>query len=401
MPVVTLAEESKEQKSFYAPQFQLRIDRVGLPRDVLRDVIQVTYTDNINEIDGFEITVNNWDATRRDFKYVGAEKPQLLDPDNPASRADKLFEPCNKEVELRMGYLDDLTVMMRGNFTTMEPSFPSAGGPTLAVRGLNVLHQLRRKQHTTSWTTTKDSNIAKNIATLKDPDTGKKRFPIPVHIDDNALQNEEPIEYVSQKNQYDIDFLFQRARQRGYVVFVQETHPRRLYFGPSTANLPGLRDATFQLRWPGSLVDFKPTLTTANQVKSVTVNGWNRATKKPISETVTLADPRLNRNRDLYEMLQKCDPREEIVVNEPVFTKRQARERAIALLSERQRNMVKCSGTTVGLPDLHSGKLVKIIGVGPTFSGDYFITETTHTIGAHGYTTAFKGRRENGGKTAS
>jgi phage protein D len=401
MPVVTLAEESRTQKSFYTPQFQLRIDRVGLPRDVLRDVIQVTYTDNINEIDGFEITVNNWDAARRDFKYAGSEKPQLLDPNNPASRADQLFEPCNKEVELRMGYVNDLTVMVRGNFTTIEPTFPSAGGPTLAVRGLNVLHQLRRKQYTTSWTSMKDSGIAKNIQTLKDPNSGRKRFPIPIQTDPTALKFEEPIEYVSQKNQYDIDFLFQRARQRGYVVFVQETDPRRLYFGPSTDNLPGLRDVTFQLRWPGSLVEFKPTLTTANQVKSVTVNGWDRATKRPISETVTLDDPRLNRNRDLHEVLQKCDPREEIVVNEPVFTRKQARERAIALLSDRQKNMVKCSGTTVGLPDLRSGKLVKIVGVGPTFSGDYFITETRHTIGAQGYTTAFKARREDGGSTAS
>src|SRR5579871_1501147 len=183
MPVVTLADEAKSQKSFYAPQFQLRIDRVGLPRDVLRDVIQVTYTDNINEIDSFEINVNNWDATRRDFKYVGSENPQLLDPNNPASRADQLFEPCNKEVELRMGYLNDLTVMMRGNFTTMEPNFPSGGGPTLAVRGLNVLHQLRRKQYTSNWANMKDSAIAKNIETLKDPQSGRKRFPIPIQID--------------------------------------------------------------------------------------------------------------------------------------------------------------------------------------------------------------------------
>ena len=34
---------------------------------------QVTYKDNIKEIDSFEMTVNNWDAETRTFKYVGAE----------------------------------------------------------------------------------------------------------------------------------------------------------------------------------------------------------------------------------------------------------------------------------------------------------------------------------------
>ena len=41
-------------------------------------------------------------------------------------------------------------------------------------------------------------------------------------IDQNAMGNEKPIPIVTQHNQYDIDFLFQRARMRGYVVFIQE-----------------------------------------------------------------------------------------------------------------------------------------------------------------------------------
>lgn len=251
MSVTTLAAESEKQRHFYTPQFQIRIDRVGLPGNVLRDVTQLTYKDNINEIDSFELAVNNWDADRREFKYVGSDTPRLLDPHNPGSRADRLFEPCNKEVEIRMGYVGDLQVMMKGNFTTMEPNFPSGGSPVLTVRGLNVLHQLRRKQYTYAWPGLNDSQIARDIATLRDRDTGRARFPIPIQTDPSALANEPPLEYVSEQNQYDIDFLFGRARQRGYVIYIQEGEPRQLYFGPSTGTVAGLRDVTFQLRWPG------------------------------------------------------------------------------------------------------------------------------------------------------
>jgi hypothetical protein len=108
MSVVTLAQESLLQSGFYVPQFEVRIEGAGLPRDVLRDVQQLTYKDNIKEIDSFELTVNNWDTITNDFKYIGAETPETLAGATPLSQRYKLFEPCNKEVEIRMGYTDEL-----------------------------------------------------------------------------------------------------------------------------------------------------------------------------------------------------------------------------------------------------------------------------------------------------
>jgi phage protein D len=406
--VVNLLQESRDQGHFRIPQFEVRIEGAGLPRDVLRDVQQVTYKDDIRAIDSFELLVSNWDPTTRQCKYIGAETAQSLRGDSPETQRVRLFEPCRREVELRMGYVGGagLVLMMKGTFTTMEPNFPAAGPPTLTVRGLNVLHQLRRKQHATAWVDKTDSAIAKEIGQLTETIRGRrrKRFPYPVVTDPNV--DEKPIAYVAQKNEYDIDFLLARARQRGYVVFVREGDPngrgaareKHVYFGPSTGEVAGLRDVTFQLAWGVSLVDFKPTLTTANQIKSVTVNGWNRNTRKPISETVDLDDPRLNVNRDLRALLNACDPREEYVVDEPVFTPAQAKERARAILLDRYKTMVKCSGTTVGLPDLRAGQRVQIARVGARLEGTYFVTATTHTIGERGYVTKFEARREETGR---
>ncbi len=406
MPLTTVKEESERLNGFYVPQYEVKIEGVGLPRDVLRDVSQLTYKDSIKEIDSFEMTVNNWDAATRAFKYVGSETPQLLQGDSAESRRYRLFEPCHKSFEVHMGYLGDLRLMMRGSFTTMEPNFPNSGPPTLNVRGLNVLHKLRRKQYTTNWTSDRplrDSEIAEKMATLNDPETHQRRFPLPIVIDTTAKGREAPEEHVAQSNQYDIDFLFLRARRRGYVVFIEEGVTRRgqppreqLYFGPSRSNqVAALRDITYVLEWGISLNDFKPTLTTANQVKSVTVQGWNRATRQRIREQVTLDDSELTFNRDLIPLLQECDPREEVVVREPVFTPAQARRRALAVLSDRLKEMVTATATCVGLPDLRAGQRLKIEGVGSRFSGIYFVTETTHTIGDSGYTTRFNARRED------
>src|SRR5260221_6810246 len=130
MNTLALDIESMLQGDFYVPRFEARIDGVGLPDGVLRDVTQVTYKDNIKEIDSVELTVNNWDPLNRRFKYIGSETPETSD-----SPLYHIFEPCNKEVQVRMGYMGffDLTVMLTGTFTTMEPNFPSGGASTLNV----------------------------------------------------------------------------------------------------------------------------------------------------------------------------------------------------------------------------------------------------------------------------
>ena len=68
-----------------------------------------------------------------------------------------LFEPCQKKVVLKLGYASELTDVMTGNFTTMEPTFSASGPQTLAVRALNVLHQLRRKKYDGNWHQKTDS----------------------------------------------------------------------------------------------------------------------------------------------------------------------------------------------------------------------------------------------------
>ncbi len=401
MATLTMTQESLQQGHFYAPQFEVRIEGVGLPRDVVRDVREVTYHDDVENVDGFEITVNNWDPILRQYKYVGAETQRSLNGSTQESVLQRLFDPCNKKVELRLGYVNKLQAMMTGIFTTLAPSFPSSGGPTLTVSALNFLHRLRREQHTQVWTNKKDSEIAEEF-TFTLPGTGET---LHVVTDSTAKGNEQPLVYLAQDNKYDLDFLLTRARKNGYVLVLQEaetdsrgnvTRPAQLYFGPSAES--GQRDVTVELTWGKTLMEFRPTLTTANQIKSVTVRGWNRDTKSAIEEKASITDSEFRLNRDLQHLLDVCDPGTEQVVNEPVFTPAQARERARAILLNRARDMVTATATVVGLPDLRAGRNVMISGIGSRFSGRYFITQTTHTIGSNGYTTQFTARREDEGQ---
>lgn len=399
MTTVKLAKQARKFGEFYVPRFEIHAQGAAVDEAVIRDVTQVTYKDSIKEIDSFELTVGNWNSLTRTFKYIGSETAKTLSPASPEALRYKLFEPGAREFELRLGYGSTLTLMTRGSVTTMEPSFPASGPPTLTVRALNVLHRLRDKPRSQHWNGKRDSEIAASIKTLTDPATQRK---LKVRVRKDARTAELPIDYVAQDNQTDIDFLFQRARNAGYVVYVDsETKANGqvedfLYFGPSDAKHPRAVDVTYELEWGISLMDFKPTLSTAKQVKSVEVRSWNRQTNRAIRAKVDLKSPDIKVNADLLPLLTQpgAQPREEVVANEPQPTPQQAQRRALALLSDRLKEMVTAQGTTVGLPDLRAGQKVRIKGVGSRFSGVYFVTDTTHTIADAGYTTRFSARRE-------
>ncbi|MEW5868205.1 MAG: hypothetical protein AB1894_02945 [Chloroflexota bacterium] len=362
----------------------------SLPRDVLRDVINITYKDNVNEIDSFEFLVNNWDAGKRTFKYVGLPDDLSSGPNSPFTG---IFSPGEK-VEVWLGYQGNLRRMVVGEITTMELDFSGSNAPTVLVRGLNTLHNFRKKQHTWSWEGKRDSDVAKEMGGQPVSDD-RPGLGVPVRIDSNAAQDEpeEPILFMN--NQYDIFFLMERARVRGYVVYVAEdekTGENYIYFGPSQH----VKQVTYKLEWGKSLIDFRPALATANQVYEVTVRGLDRRSRKPIVKTVHWGDQGVDINLDQKAAIQAVKDRKEVITDRPVHTAQQAQALARDILLRRLKEMIKGSGSVVGLPDLRAGRKIHIKGIGQQFSGEYFVLETTHRISDAGYITSFTACREKG-----
>ncbi|MEO0443350.1 MAG: contractile injection system protein, VgrG/Pvc8 family [Pseudomonadota bacterium] len=404
---ITLDSLSESLRGFYVPEFTVLVEGAGLPDDVMRDVIQVTYDDDLEKMDTFQITVSNWDEVNKQYKYIGSEDAAALEAGDAGqsetgseqTRRYQLFEPCSKKVTVKMGYAGDKKTMINGYFTTMEPSFNANGAATLTVRGINAMQRLRTKKYNDFYENQKPSEIVGAIRARVDQDLNALRFPIDVSVSQQALENERSIVRIAQKNEYDIDFMWKLARRYGYLLRMEEPEQEgddpNIYFGPSQQG-DALINAVYELKLNQSLIEFNPRITTANQFKSVTVNGWNRDKQEMISETVSFEDEEMKEiNTDLHYLLCMCDAREELVVDEPVFNEAQAKDRAKALLLDQQKQMVTVSATTVGLPLLKAGTKVRIAEVGERLSGEYFVTKTQHIFNDSGYITKFDARREN------
>jgi uncharacterized protein len=389
------------QQPFYVPSFEVLLKRgpndkgEPMPPAVARDVIEVTYQDSIDKVDSFTLVINNWDAMARQPKFLGGSSED--------KKNFELVQPGN-EVQLLMGYqgrTPDLRVMTTGYITTLEADFPEAGAPRLTVRGLNVLDRFRGKQFTWAWpadpkATVRDSDIAKELSGTPDSPPGKPGLGIEVRPNQEAAGTEVAVPYVMMLNEYPILFLMRRARLHGYEVFLAADAPAKpdappkpyLYFGPSNR----LADRTYQLEWGKSLVSFKPTISTARQVKKVTVLGWDRVAKKEIKAEATLADLP-NVNADLHA-LAEANGREEVVTDHTVTTENEAKKMAKDLLRAQLLDMVEATGVVVGLPDLRAGRQVDLQGFDPRLNGRWFVKETTHVINDSGYRTTFVARRE-------
>jgi uncharacterized protein len=402
MSTISLAQEAgriqlADRTSFYVPQYALSIE--GQPH-LIHDVVKIVYKDSLDKFDSATITLSNWDEENFRFKYIGSETQAELDSGAFGGRY-KLFDPCGHVVTLKMGYLgknpgppspetDPLKTMLTGRIVALTPSFTELP-PTLEISVLNQLFELRRRKNTRRWSNKKSSEVAREMG------QDRARFPLPVTIDSTALGNEVTQESVSQDNQYDIDFLLKLAEREGYVVFLEEadtTHPRQLYFGPSSGRRPpGMRADVFRFDWGKSLMEFKPTLSTAGVFESVTVRSWRHQAYSCIEATARLSE--LSCNADLLPLLGCGERREEKVVRRRVTSRADAMRQAQALLLESLKSAVVADVKIMGLPDIRAGRRVEIGGVGVRLSGTYFVTETTHTLDDNGYITEFKARREN------
>lgn len=369
---MTVAVPIYQGQDFYVPAFQVK--RLGqqqwLPAKIVHDITGVTYTDELEQIDSFTLTVNNWDADKLRFKYSdGAE-----------------FLP-GVELELCMGYLgqDPLRRMITGSITSAQPSFPASGQPILTVTGQNRLQKLlQRDKRSVAYENMTDSQIARMIGA---------RLDITVRTDPDAEAGEERYRYLLQKDRPSILFLLERARRIGYDLDVGEDEERFLFFGPSV----DVRRVTYQLTYGRSLTEFEPNLDTTDQVGELTLRSWDNVNKELIEHTARRSDLQTRGVGDAggqQQIERSFSHTKETITCWPVQTPQEAQIVATETLERNAKDMLTARGATVGLPDLRAGTVIHVDGVGMRYSGRYFVTSTTHTIGDGGYTTRFACRRE-------
>jgi phage protein D len=346
-------------------RFFLTINGQAAPPELMRDVIEIVVDDSLHLPDMFTILLH--DGALRwvdsDLLAVGTEI-QIS-----AMTVDTAIQPGAG------------ALLITGEITALEPNFAQTGESTLLVRGYDRAHRLHRGKKNRSFLRATDSEIAQKIA---------QEVNLQAQVDPTSVAHD----YVFQDNQTNLEFLQARAQRIGYEVYVKG---KTLHFCQRQAE----REASPELVWGLGLRDFRPRLTTMDQVEEVIIRGWDPKTKRGIVGRATRSQimPQVGVAESGGELARKAFgiSARAVVVDRPVADVNEANTMAQALCDELGGDFIQAEGVCFGNPHVQAGRVVTVQRVGYRFSGQYFVTSATHIYNADGYETLFNisGRRPN------
>jgi phage protein D len=367
----------------YTAQLDLKIDGQLVSAQVMEDILQVCVEESLHLPGMFTLLLRN--------DYASARSN-----DNPWLH-DQLFT-MGKSVEIsyrssttEAAEFDDPKgeLLIRGEITAIEAHFnPEAQAP-IVVRGYDISHRLHRGRFNRSFQNKTDSDIVKQII---------KEAGIAAGTIDNTpgpFGFGDPVGYIFQENQTNMEFLRERAARHGYELFVQD--------GKLNFRKPQSRQS-LELVWLQDISSFQVRVSSAEQVSAVEVRGWNYQTKQTIVST---------RSSENSEVLTKTDQGKGqtastqfksapkmIVVNQPVSSSMESDAIAQSLYNELSGEFVQADAKAEGNPEIRPGKVLKLRNLGK-YSGSYYITETRHLYQQRVYTTEFSVRGLRDGQLLS
>jgi phage protein D len=360
---------------YYAPDFRVRVDGEELAPETKGDVLQIAVTLDEKQPASFSVTVSDWDDAALAFKYSSTTT----------------FDPGRK-LSVELGYAGRLVRVVSGVVTSLSPRFPESGAPTLTVGGQDVMRQMANRELPAAerklYRNKTDWEIAQEIAA---------RWDLRAEVTRKGPRH--PL--VSQR-QNDAAFLAERAKRIDFEFYVdadRSSGEQVLHFVERRDGRDSTPIQVYRFDWGVNLMSFAPRLTTNDQVREVTVRGWDPDTKQPIVYTARASDLPSSAASARNGPARADRRAVETIVDVPVFSLDEARNLAISRLMERANRFTQGSAQAIGLPDLRPGDNVDITGVGDRFSGRYHVTKVSHAIGGAGFTTTIEVGRPIEGPT--
>ncbi len=279
-------------------------------------------------------------------------------------------------------------VLIQGEVTALEAEFDQ-GGTFTVIRGYDQLHRFFRGRVTASYLQSTASDIAKTIAQRAGLRVGE------------VTSTRTVYDHYSQAGQTDWEVLSALAKANNLEVSVRDgvfgfTPPAAASAAPAAGGTAQTQPLVLTLG--KDLLRFRAVLTSAGQVDTVEVRGWDVATKLPLKASKPAKTERIELPTVTPEQLAKAfGGPAHVATDIPYRTQAEVDEAVRVLADELASSFAEFEGTARGRPELRAGAAVSIDGLGTPFDGKYTVTTSRHRFDPQtGYTTSFAvtGRRD-------
>lgn len=264
-----------------------------------------------------------------------------------------------------------------GKITGLEAHFHSNGPRELNVLAEDRFQDLRMTRRTRTFADASDSDVINTIA-------NDHRLTPSVNVTGPTYK------YLSQVNQSDLAFLRERARAIDAELWMDGSTLN----AKSHANRNG---DTLQLTYNTELREFSVLADLANQRTSVSVSGWDVSSKDRAGYEAddSVISGELGGDTSGASILSsKFGDRKEALAHTVPFTNGEAQAQAEAYFKMQARRFVVGRGVVETSAKLRVGNYVDLRGLGPLFSGKYFLSEVKHMFDSKcGILTTFEAER--------
>lgn len=274
------------------------------------------------------------------------------------------------------------TTIFNGRIMALEAHFEEGQPPQIAVLAEDRFQDLRMTRRTRTFDNVSDAAMLRQIA-------GDHGLTPDVDLTGPTHKT------LAQVNQSDLAFLRERARALDVDLWMDD---RTLYAKQRSRRLGN----TLQLTYGNQLRQFSVIADLAGQHSSVTVSGWDVSAKNGLKYEATDSVINGELNGDLSGasiLTAALGQRKEALVHTAPATSQEVRAEAEAYFRLQARRFVCGHGTAVTDERMRVGTYVNLQGLGPLFSGKYYVCEARIRFdGSSGLRTEFTAERPGLGR---
>ena len=332
--------------------------------DLAEGLLSLLIVENTNGLYRCEALVGNWGSVENTVGFLYFDRRTL---------------DFGKEIKVKLG----TDLLFHGKITGLEANFSEGGPPELNVLAEDRFQDLRMTRRTRTFEDVTDSDVINQVTTEHG-------------LTPEANVNGPTYRVLGQVNQSDLAFLRERARSIDAELWLEGS---TLYAQSRTDRSRG----TVQMTHGNKLREFSVMADLAGQRTSVTVSGWDVSSKTELKHEATdsILSGELNGDMSGASILFSAyGQRKEAVVHAVPLTSQEAQCQAEALFKMSARRFVVGRGVAETDSRLRVGNSVDLQGLGPLFSGRYYLSEVRHRFdGINGLRTEFTAERPGLGRS--
>lgn len=325
-------------------------------------VLSLTVVETTEGLSHCEMRLGNWGdrGSGPDYLYFDRD---LLD--------------FGKTLTITLGAGAEEARVFQGRMSALEGQFLTGEPPQILVLLEDSAQALRQTRRTRTFEDTTDQAVFEQIA----QDHGLQA----------AIDLSGPtLPVIAQLNQSDLAFLRDRARRVAAEIWIEG----------NTLYAQGRSDrqqtsAQLSLVFNRGLLEFSVVADTANQYTEVVVSGWDVQAKEKLEHraTASVLGSELGRDTSAASIVgQAFGDRVDRIAQQMPLTSAETQAIAEAAFRAQARRFVVGTGKARGDARIRVGRAIALEGLGPLFSGTYYVSEVYHCFRrgpGGGYTTEF------------